>query len=74
MMMRLQYKLAKKHGYSHLVVFVPKHTEHVRVHIDVYASSSRHVSYTTPRWLSFWLAHPIVEKTTPEEVHQVSYR
>ena len=71
--MLLQYKLAKKHGYSHLVVFVPKHTEHVRVHIDVYASSSRHVSYTTPRWLSFWLAHPIVEKTTPEGSIPVTY-
>ena len=59
-------KLAVRSGYTHLVVFVPKHAEHVRVHVDIYESSSRHVSYTPPRWISFWTAHPIVEKTTPE--------
>jgi len=62
------HSLADDHGYTHLLVLVPKGAQHVRVHIDVFNGElqGRHVNVEVPRWISFWKAHPVVARTHPE--------
>ncbi len=62
-------KMAEEFGYTHLVVFVPKHSEHVKVNIDVFRVKDRSISYSVPRWISFWNAYPVVEKTVYKAVY-----
>ena len=37
------YYYRKVHGYTHIVVFIPIHTNGVRVHVDVYNPQHRQV-------------------------------
>ena len=62
------HKLGKDKGYTHVVVFVPKHAENLRVNVDVYGENDRHLPVAVPRWISFWNRQPVVEETLPKAV------
>ncbi len=62
------HALAKEEGYTHLLVFVPKGAEKIKVNIDVFNIGARSSSVTVPRWISFWKSYPLVEKTADKAV------
>jgi glycosylphosphatidylinositol deacylase len=62
------HQLAKEKGFTHLLVYVPKGSQHVRVHIDVFngENQGRFISVELPRWITFWKPYTLVEETHPE--------
>jgi len=62
------HNLAKEKGYTHLLVYVPKGSQQVHVHVDVFngEQQGRYVEVDLPRWVSFWKSHVVVERTHPE--------
>ena len=47
-------KLRTESGYSHVVVFIPKHSDKVRVSVDVYNPSDRVIKVDLPKWMTFF--------------------
>lgn len=62
------HALQKAHGYTHLLVFVPRGAEHVKVNIDVFNEKDRNFAADTPRWISFWTSYPVVKATAASAV------
>ena len=52
-----------------MVVFIPKHTDKVRVHVDVYDPEERVIKAELPRWISFFKRHLVTDKTTMGAIH-----
>ena len=66
-------KLGRSKGYTHILIFIPKDSEGVQVHVDVYNRNDREVTYEVPRWISFWKPHVVIEETKPKAVyHNIS--
>ena len=62
------FEMEEKHGYTHIVVFVPKGSKHTKVHVDTYSEQQRFLSYAVPRWISFMTPHVVVAKTAQSAV------
>ena len=52
-----------KKGFSHIVVNIPKNSDSSKINIDVYNPRERSVAYSVPKWINFWRAMTIVERT-----------
>ena len=62
------HSLAAERGFTHLLVYVPRGSEDVRVAIDAYNGDDRSFEVEVPRWISFWKRHEIVRQTEPTTV------
>ena len=63
-------EVGEKFDFTHVVIFVPKHTEHVKVHLDVYSEEERFFKAETPPTLASFFSSPknIVAQTSPNAV------
>lgn len=61
-------EIKAKNGYSHIVIFTPVHTEDTTINIDLYNPRERRLSYTVPKWISFWKEHVVLQKTVANAV------
>ena len=56
-------------GFSHIVVNIPKDSDKSRVNIDLYNIRDRSFAYSVPKWINFWRAATIVERTVVGAVY-----
>jgi glycosylphosphatidylinositol deacylase len=61
-----QLRLTK--GYSHVVVFMAKGMDNLRVSLDVYNADDRLVEATLPKWISFWSETRLIKLTAMDAV------
>jgi len=47
--------LRKLYDFTHIIVIIPKSLVEVRVNVDVYSVSERHLSLQAPRWITYFL-------------------
>lgn len=52
-----------KDKYSHIVVFIPKSLNFVRVMFDAYLEQERNIDGKLPKWINFWLESRLVKMT-----------
>ena len=56
-------------GFSHIVVNIPKDSDKSKVNIDLYNIRDRSFAYSVPKWINFWRAATIVERTVVGAVY-----
>ena len=52
-----------KKDFSHVVIFIAKGMDHVRVSLDVYSAKDRTVEVKLPKWITFWYESRLVKLT-----------
>ena len=63
------WEMQEKHGYSHIVVNIPKDSEQSKINIDVYNPRERSITYPVPKWINFWRQLTVLEKTVVGAVY-----
>ena len=53
-------------NFTHIVVFMAKGMDHLRVTLDIYEAKERNLEAKLPKWISFWLETRLVKLTKPE--------
>ena len=53
-------------NFTHIVVFMAKGMDHLRVTLDIYEAKERNLEAKLPKWISFWLETKLVKLTKPE--------
>ena len=52
-----------------MVVFIPKHTDKVRVSVDVYNPDDRVIDVTLPKWMTFFKQALVTGSTAMGAIH-----
>ena len=53
-------------NFTHIVVFMAKGMDHLRVTLDIYEAKERNLEAKLPKWISFWLESRLVKMTKPQ--------
>ena len=56
-------------NFTHIVVFMAKGMDHLRVTLDVYQARERNLEAKLPKWISFWFETRLVPKTRREALY-----
>jgi len=57
------FKLRESQGFSHVILNTPAKTEDSTLHVDLYGPRDRWVTFSVPKWITFWREYSVIQST-----------